>query len=1108
MASRSAVALAVAVAITLVSPLATLVALAQEADVGLEEVTVSATRRTETNLQETPISVTAVTAADLDRAIAKDISGLATAVPGFSASRITAFNAASFALRGVGLTDIIVYQDSPVGVQVDDFVMPSVQTQLLDTFDIASAEVLRGPQGTLFGKNTTGGAVNIRSKRPNMSEFDGEIRLGAAKFGERTIQAAFDMPLVEDVFSVRIAASSVKSDGYYRLGATYGPIVSFNTNPGLGAVGAPFTIPGITGQVGRGTGERSGGQDSIAGRLKAQWNVTDNFTALFQYEILRDRSDAVPSFNDTPSSPLYLWNALGFTRPTGDPLDNVASTQRQDSLLRMGDGQVIDVDGAYMNLEWELSESYKLYSVTGYRKQTEHLPNTYTGAAPVNTVTGQPLSLFDATRDTSRDTFQQEIRLASDLDGPLNYVAGAFFQRNDARFCVVQLLGFVDLIQDFGAAMLPQQLLNNSPQILCNKQKSDSLAGFADLTWDVTDRFQLGAGFRYTRDEKSWEGRTQTGFADIAPMSSGPAVTAFSDPLQAGNFFLYPGAGFNAAACSATLANSDSRFTCSNGRVLDFSNLETSWSEPSWRVTGSFKITPDIFSYLTVSRGYKAGGYNDQTATSGILVPELTRPVDPEFATNYELGFKMQFADDRLRINPTIFFTEYKDAQRAANVITVKAGAQFQETVFYNAAEVTSKGAELEMQALLTDNFQLRLAASYLDAEYDSFLLQQPGITAADGSQILPINDDLSGLPVPRSPKKSGSLTGVYTFNLGTGGTLQWAGDVYYEDKNLFYISAAGRAFDAYLDSKTLLGTSFTWKSESEKWTARVYGRNLSDERYRIASQSVATLWTHSQFGEPRNYGVQVGYNFGNDGGPRAVAPKDSDGDGVTDDIDRCPGTPAGTRVDASGCPLPADSDGDGVADDKDRCPNTVAGSRVDANGCELDSDGDGVADSQDQCPNTPAGVKVGPNGCELDSDGDGVVDSLDKCPDTPKGDRVDATGCSFKEEIRLPGVVFETNSAELKSESLPILDGAVATLKRYADIVVEVAGHTDSAGNDAYNLALSKRRAETVMKYLADNGVTNKMSARGYGERQPVASNANEGGRAQNRRVVLRVIE
>ena len=118
--------------------------------------------------------------------------------------------------------------------------------------------------------------------------------------------------------------------------------------------------------------------------------------------------------------------------------------------------------------------------------------------------------------------------------------------------------------------------------------------------------------------------------------------------------------------------------------------------------------------------------------------------------------------------------------------------------------------------------------------------------------------------------------------------------------------------------------------------------------------------------------------------------------------------------MDSSGCPLPQDDDGDGVTNDIDKCPGTPAGAKVDASGCELDSDGDGVGDSRDQCPNTPAGAKVDERGCELDSDGDGVVDSQDKCPDTPKGDRVDATGCPFKKEIILQGVKFETNSAEL----------------------------------------------------------------------------------------------
>jgi OOP family OmpA-OmpF porin len=257
---------------------------------------------------------------------------------------------------------------------------------------------------------------------------------------------------------------------------------------------------------------------------------------------------------------------------------------------------------------------------------------------------------------------------------------------------------------------------------------------------------------------------------------------------------------------------------------------------------------------------------------------------------------------------------------------------------------------------------------------------------------------------------------------------------------------------------------------------------------------------------KPIDYVAGLGFQYSWGGRPnRRVL--DSDGDGVTDDTDKCPATPAGTVVDSSGCPVPQDDDGDGVTNDIDKCPGTPAGAKVDAMGCELDSDRDGVVDSHDQCPNTIAGAKVDDKGCELDSDGDGVVDSADKCPDTPKGDRVDATGCSFKTEIKLPGVVFETGKADLKPESLPVLDGAIATLKRYPDIKIEVAGHTDSRGSDALNLDLSSRRAQTVLAYLKDGGVTNSLTSRGYGERQPVANNNTDDGRQQNRRVVLRVL-
>jgi iron complex outermembrane receptor protein len=494
----------------------------------------------------------------------------------------------------------------------------------------------------------------------------------------------------------------------------------------------------------------------------------------------------------------------------------MASSNRTDQLIQMNKGQKVDVDGAYLNLDWKLGGNYTVYSNTGFRKQKEHLPNTYTGAAPINTVTGQPSSLFDASRDTNRDTFQQEIRLASSLSGPFNYVAGAFYQRNDARFCVVQYLGFVDMTLDGQAIFGDQQFFNNNPQLACNKQKSNSIAGFVDGTYDVTDKFQLGAGARYTRDTKEWSGRTQIFWFALSPTPF--PLSDLNEPLDAADFGKYTGG------------------TIVNYTTPGFSNLKTTWSEPSWRLTGSYKFTPTVFGYATVSRGYKAGGYNDQTGSNGFFDSTLTRPVNPEFATNFELGLKSQWLDNRVRFNPTVFFVKYTDAQRAANIPAVKGGATFQETVFYNAAEITAKGVEIELQALVTESFLVRLAASHLDAKYDKFRIDQaqvgnPTIGDPDGNGIIETHLDLTGLPVPRSPKQSANISGTYTFGLANAGKLEATADVAYEDRNLYYISAAPppvgytaatSPYNAYLDSKTILNASLAWTSGNGKYFARV----------------------------------------------------------------------------------------------------------------------------------------------------------------------------------------------------------------------------------------------------------------------------------------------
>ncbi len=248
--------------------------------------------------------------------------------------------------------------------------------------------------------------------------------------------------------------------------------------------------------------------------------------------------------------------------------------------------------------------------------------------------------------------------------------------------------------------------------------------------------------------------------------------------------------------------------------------------------------------------------------------------------------------------------------------------------------------------------------------------------------------------------------------------------------------------------------------------------------------------------------GLQIGLGGGE---PKSV---DTDGDGVDDAMDRCPNTPLGASVDASGCEL--DDDNDGVVNSKDACPNSAPGAKVDARGCEAaDSDNDGVVDSKDNCPNTPAGARVDANGCELDDDNDGVVNSKDRCPNTTAGVRVDVNGCEIKEVIELPGVTFASNSDRLLPGAEQVLADAAATLRKYPDLVVVVAGHTDSDGAAAYNAGLSERRAKTVMNYLVARGANAaNLTARGYGEANPIADNGTAVGKARNRRVELQIAQ
>ncbi len=774
---------------------------------GLQDIVVTATRR-DSNLQRTPIAVSAVDSQLIRQAAPRDLGDLAAYVPNFSAGTITNFNAASFAMRGVGQTTIIVYFEPPVAVLVDDFVVSSVQTQLLDTFDIAQVEVLRGPQGTLFGKNTTGGAVTVRTKRPVMNEIGVEYRGQAGSFGTRKVQGSANIPIIQDILALRVVGGYEYSDGYYKNGACYGPVTGF----------VPNKFNGANGCLDGGT---LGGKDVWQARAKLLFEPSDRLTALLQYEWLRDTSESVPSVNENylykGTTPFLsdLLHAIRINPADSDPLHNAATTNRQDGLIKMLDGQRISVDGAYLNVDYR-TDVGTLTSVSGYRTQKSRLPNSYAGAAPRAASDGQPLSIFDASRDDDRKTWQQELRFATKTDGPFDMVVGGFFQRETVDFCVAQLLGFLDLT----SGPLAFGNWNDTPYILCNAQKSRSKAVFAEGTYKFNDKLTLTAGARYTWEDKTWRGRQQAFI---------PTLNGGFDPT-----------------ISVTSALDASVYDYPAGVIT----VKAKARKPTYRASLGYQADRDIFLYATYSHGFKGGGFNDQIGGFAAFGSDLNafrqaaQATKPETADSYEAGVKSELFDRRLRFNLTGFHVRYKDLQKQLNVPITVNGQPNQVTLFVNAASADVNGIELETSAIPVHGLTLRGVLGFQDAKYNSYTAPAAGY-------------DLASAPLDRAPRWQWTTDATYEVPLSANWKAAINGNAAYTSRNLSTQAIDDPLGNTFLNARTLFNASITLSQVDDKYYLRVLGRNLSDKRYRIASQNVAGLWLNSQFGPSRYFGVE-----------------------------------------------------------------------------------------------------------------------------------------------------------------------------------------------------------------------------------------------------------
>lgn len=489
--------LALSAAVSLLATAAPLQLQAQEASsaAALEEIVVTGTKRS-IGQQDLPIAVSTITAAQLNKTFQNSVTELAQFAPNVTLTPQNGFNAIAGGMRGTGFISILVTKDPSVGITVDDFAFNHVQSQFVEVFDIEQVEIFRGPQGTLFGKNTTAGAISFTTIKPDVGgEVSGNVEVNFGRYASNDsdlskFKFALNVPL-SDTLAARLAVIRDYSDGYYSntkpMGGTF---TCFVCSDGLFATpGNPSTAEIKSTFPTTGDGTDIGGKDVLAGKLKFRWEPTDSYSADLMFEYLDDQSETVATANETPSGEGYIWPIIGFPgiadAGISDPF-NTGQSYTQTAVIDLKGGHKVEATGVYLNQVFTLGD-YEVKSITGMRDQDEVLASTYTGEAYT--------SLYDASRNSKREQFQQEFRVASQYDGPFNWVGGAALYKDDVSFIVFGNLGF------FGP-LAATNFYDDRYEVQETRQDRTAWAVYADGSFEVNDQLTLSAGVRYTEDEK------------------------------------------------------------------------------------------------------------------------------------------------------------------------------------------------------------------------------------------------------------------------------------------------------------------------------------------------------------------------------------------------------------------------------------------------------------------------------------------------------------------------------------------------------------------------------------------------------------------------------
>ena len=776
----------------------------------IEEIIVTAQKR-EQGINEVPLAISAFSAqaiADYGIRSAEDLSSIA---PGLVVNQSGGTGTLAWSIRGVGFNDYSTSAASTVGIYVDEVSLPYPVMASGQYFDVDRIEVVKGPQGDLYGRNTTAGQVLFVSNKPT-EVFEAGGSLSYGNYQTLDVEGYVSGPL-SDGLRGRAAFKSVRAwKGWQES----------------------LSRPGDT----------LGEKEAYALRGQIEWDTTADLNMLLSVRYNHDRSDGIAN---APVNGLTIGLPSPTTRATTNSMgqlerfviystnDNKAAdwTNGPNNALRPGrDNQLLGVSA---KVTWNIGD-IELVSISAYDQFDRTEANDWDGVA-----------LLDSSNInvTDIEVFSQEIRASSTFGDAAQWLVGLYYSTDDLA---------EDYNYFFGEGRFGINQLDTN-----YTQDVESVAAFAHVEWDVTERWGLNVGARYTSEDREWSGCTNDATpTDVTPVAgrplhdflnnfiNGPGMITPNGLLNDGFNFpndLPPVTPLEPNGCGTF---NDLTDTPNAGQYAQFSR-KISANEWMWKVGVDYSPIDDVLMFVNVSRGFKSGGFNGANANTHSQL----LPYEPETLTAWETGFKATLVEGRIQWNASVFYYDYKNKQERNDAVTPVGNI----SGLTNVPKSEVFGVEAELNASLIQDFNLTIGVVYLDTEIKEYMAVD-GVRSRFPNTVL---FDASGLELDNAPRWSLNLGASYDFLLAGHYILTPSMDAIYRDKTSGGVSLGEAAKHSYVLANARLSLS---SNKNDKWRATLWVRNLFDRDYFLSALGGGNFTFVRTNGMPRTYGIALDYRF------------------------------------------------------------------------------------------------------------------------------------------------------------------------------------------------------------------------------------------------------